>query len=145
MELHHRRHPVDTYAEWIANPAFGLEPEDQDLSYDADGDGIANGVENFFGTHPGEFSLGLIAGTKNGNFFTFIHPQNATPASDLSASYRWSTNLSTFHLGGATSNGTTVTFTTEANTPSPGYTRVTASTTGTIPTRLFVDVRVTEP
>jgi hypothetical protein len=50
-----------------------------------------------------------------------------------------------FHLGGGTSGGTTVNFTTEANMPSPGFTRVTATVTGTLPDRLFFDVRVTGP
>jgi hypothetical protein len=102
-------------------------------------------VENFFGTNPGTFTRGLAAGIRSGNTFTFTHPQNASPASDLSASYRWSTDLAVFHLGAQTSGGTTVNFTTEADTPSPGFTRVTATATGTIPDRLFVDVRVTGP
>jgi hypothetical protein len=89
-------------------------------------------VENFFGTNPGTFTRGLVPGSKNGHSFTFTHPQG-TLASNLSASYRWSTDLATFHLGGVTSGGTTVNFTTEANTPSPGFTRVTATATGTLP------------
>ena len=139
--------PVDIYLEWIANPAFGLETEDQDLSYDADGDGIDNGVENFFGTHPGEYSLGLIAGTANplAGTFSFTHLQNPSPATDLTATYRWSIDLTTLHNNGATNAGTTVSFTTEPNTPSPGFTRVTATATGTLPDRLFVDVKVTGP
>jgi methionine-rich copper-binding protein CopC len=136
--------PVDTYSSWISNPVFGLAPADQDIRDDPDGDGIDNGVENFFGTHPGTFTQGLAAGIKNGNTFTLTHPQG-TPAADLSVSYRWSTNISAFHLGGGTSGGTTVTFTTEANTPSPGFTRVTATVTGMLPDRLFVDVKVTDP
>jgi hypothetical protein len=82
---------------------------------------------------------------RSGNSFTFTHPQNASPATDLTASYRWSTDLSTFHHGGGTSGGTTVTFTSEVNTPTPGFTRVIATAAGTIPARLFVDVRVTSP
>jgi methionine-rich copper-binding protein CopC len=136
--------PVNSFENWISNPVFGLAPADQDLFDDPDGDGIDNGVENFFGTNPGTFTRGLAAGIKNGNTFTFTHPQG-TLASDLSASYRWSTDLVTFHLGGATSGGTTVNFTTQANTPSPGFTRVTATITGTLPARLFVDVKVTGP
>jgi methionine-rich copper-binding protein CopC len=135
---------LPTFSSWISNPTFGLAVADRDLGDDPDGDGTDNGVENFFGTHPGTFTQGLAAGIRSGNTFTFTHPQG-TPTSDLTASYRWSTDLATFHLGGATSGGTTVNFTTEANTPSPGFTRVTATATGTLPDRLFVDVRVTRP
>ena len=135
---------VSPFSTWISNPAFGLAPADWDLSDDPDGDGIDNGVENFFGTNPGTFTRGLAAAIRNGNTFTFTHPQG-TLASSLSASYRWSADLATFHLGGVASGGTTVNFTTEANTPSPGATRVTATVTGTLPARLFVDVQVTEP
>ncbi|MFM7183135.1 MAG: Ig-like domain-containing protein [Verrucomicrobiales bacterium] len=135
---------LPTFSDWISNPAFGLAPADRDLADDPEGDGIDNGVESFFGTHPVAFTQGLTAGIKNGSTFTFTHPQGSLPAG-LTASYRWSTDLATFHLGGATSGGTTVNFTTEANTPAPGFTRVTATVTGTLPARLFVDVRVTGP
>jgi hypothetical protein len=37
-----------------------------------------------------------------------------------------------------------VNFTTQANTPSPGFTRVTATVIGTQPDRLFFDVIVTD-
>jgi hypothetical protein len=134
----------NTFANWISNPAFGLAVADQDLFDDPDGDGIDNGVENFFGTNPGTFTQGLAAGIRSGSTFTFTHLQG-TPASDLSASYRWSTDLATFHNNGVTIGGTTVTFTTEANTPSPGFTRVTAAITGPLPGHLFVDVTVTGP
>jgi hypothetical protein len=135
---------VRNFSSWISNPAFGLAPADQELFDDPDGDGIDNGVESFFGTNPGTFTQGLAAGIRSGNTFTFTHPQG-TPAADLTANYRWSTDFATFHLGGATSGGTTVNFTTQANTPSPGFTRVTATATGTLPGRLFVDVKVTGP
>ncbi len=135
---------VPNFSSWISNPTFGLAVADRDLDDDPDGDGIDNGVESFFGTHPGTFTQGLAAGIKNGNSFTFNHPQG-TLATDLTASYRWSTNLAAFHLGGQTSGGTTVNFITEANTPSPGFTRVTATAAGTLPGRLFVDVNVTGP
>ena len=136
---------VETYAEWIANPNFGLESEDQDFSYDPDGDGNPNGVENFFGTSPSVPSVGLVAGAVSGNTFTFIHPQNATPASDLTASYQWSKDLASFLGGGvADGSGTTVTFTTQTNNPSPGFTTVTATVTGTATPKLFFRVGVTQ-
>lgn len=40
---------------------------------DADVDGIKNGIENYFGTHPDEFSQGIVAQATNGNVFTFSH------------------------------------------------------------------------
>jgi hypothetical protein len=135
----------NTFSVWIATfPGVGGLTGVAD---DPDGDGIDNGIENFFGTNPGTFSQGLVAGTANpgAGTFTFIHPRNATPAINLTATYRWSTDLAAFHHGGQTSGGTTVNFTTEANTPSPGFTRVTATATGTLPFRLFVDIKVTGP
>ena len=113
---------------------------------DYDRDGISNGLENFFGTDPSAFTAGVVAGTKTGNTFTFTHPQNTTPASDLTASYRWSKDLASFLANGATDGaGTTVTFTTQANTPSSGITTVTATVTGTATSKLFVRVNVTQP
>jgi autotransporter-associated beta strand protein len=136
-----------TFAAWISNPAFGLALADQDLFDDPDGDGIDNGVENFFGTHPGGFSQGLLAEEANplAGTFTFVHPRNASPATDLTAIYRWSTDLATFHLDGEPGSGITVSFIVEENTPAPGLTRVTATVSGPPPERLFFDVKVTGP
>jgi len=137
---------TNTFASWISNPAFGLAVADQDLGDDPDGDGIDNGVENFFGTNPGTFTQGLLVGIKSGNTFTFTHPQNATPASDLTAAYTWSKDLASFHSNGATDGGgTKVDFTTQADTPSPGITTVTATVTGAATSKLFVRVNVTQP
>ncbi|MCX6877134.1 MAG: hypothetical protein NTW21_25490 [Verrucomicrobia bacterium] len=132
-----------TYATWIAGyPGVGALTG---FSDDADGDGSKNGAENFFGTNPSVSSGGLVAGTVSGNTFTFTHPQNATPASDISAAYRWSKDLATFNASGATDGaGTTVTLTTQLNTPVAGTTTVTATVTGTPTTKLFVDVMVTQ-
>lgn len=137
--------PGNTYSDWIAGfPSVGAATGFND---DPDGDGIPNGVENFFGTRPDVFSKGLVAVAVNTatNTFTFTHPVNATPAEDLTATYRWSTDLSTFHDGGASnaSGTTTVTFT--PGTPSGGEVTVEAAITGSvIPDRLFVDVKVTQ-
>jgi hypothetical protein len=116
----------NNYADWIANyPGVGGQTGIND---DPDGDGVGNGVENFFGTDPGAFSPGLIAGTAN----------------DLTAAYRWSTDLTTFHGNGETDTaGTRVDFSTRANTPEPGLTTVAASVAGTSPARLFLTVETT--
>jgi methionine-rich copper-binding protein CopC len=137
--------PVNTFANWVSNPSFGLAPADQDFGDDPDGDGNPNGVVNFFGTNPGVPSGGLVADAVSGNTFTFTHPQNATPASDLTAIYQWSKDLASFLAGGATDGtGTTVTFTTQADTPTPGFTKVSATLTGTSTSTLFIRVGVTQ-
>ena len=127
----------NTFATWISGFSVGGL---NGVSDDADGDGIDNGVENFFGTAPDAFSTGLLAGTKSGNVFTFTHPQSATPASDLTASYKWSTDLANWYLGdgiegpgASTVTMTPVTF--------GGTTTVTATASGALP-KLFLRVQV---
>ena len=90
------------------------------------------------------FSQGLVPGAVDtgANTFTFTHPLNATPADDLTATYRWSTDLLSFHNDGATAGGTTVSF--SAGTPSGGMVTVTATVTGTPVSALFVDVAVSQ-
>jgi hypothetical protein len=130
----------DTFADWIADyPGVGgLSGFDDDPDLDGNG----NGLENYFGTDPSGFSAGLVAGTKSGSTFTFSHPLNATPASDISAAYRWSKDLATFHADGATDGGgTTVTF--APGVPAGGTVTVTATITGTPADKLFVDLKVT--
>jgi hypothetical protein len=116
------------------------------LNQDPDGDGNDNGEENYFGTHPGETSRGLVSGMVDteANTFTFTHPLNSTPATDLTVTYIWSKDLSTFYTDGHGDGSTTVTFS-DPNA-SGGIATVTATITGTvIPDRLFVDVHVTQP
>jgi autotransporter-associated beta strand protein len=135
--------PSNTYASWISGfPGAAGAPG---FSQDADSDGVLNGAENFFGTNPSTSSGGLVAGAVSGGVFTFTHPQNATPASDVSATYRWSKDLATFNTSGAADGaGTTVTFVATPNTPTSGTTTVTATVTGTATAKLFVRVNVTQ-
>jgi hypothetical protein len=133
----------NTYANWIGgfSGLNGLTG----FNDDADADGLDNGVENFLGTAPNAGNAGLTAGTLSGNTFTFTHPQNATPASDVSApAYTWSTDLQTFHASGATSGGITVNLLATPNIPSAGTTTVTATVTGTTPSKLFVRLGVSQ-
>jgi hypothetical protein len=133
----------DTFADWIADPAFAIAPEDQAANDDPDGDGIDNAVENLFGTHPGEFSQGLLAGTSSGNSFTFTHPRNASPASDLTPAYRWSTNLTDWYDGDNLDGpGGGLTVNIVPSPAGPPTTTVTATASQPVP-RLFVRVEVT--
>ncbi len=131
--------PSNTYASWISGyPAVGLLTGFND---DADGDGIDNGLENLFGTDPAASSQGIVQIARTGNTVTFQHPQNANPASDVSAAYEWSADLATFHADGASNGGTTVSFTASPNTPLAGTTTVTATITGTVPVKFFVRLK----
>ncbi|MEO5915322.1 MAG: immunoglobulin domain-containing protein [Luteolibacter sp.] len=124
--------PANNYAAWIGGYSGlgGLTG----FNDDADGDGIKNGVENLFGTNPGVSNQGIVQIARSGNTVTFQHPANATPASDVTAAYVWSTDLATFNAGGASAGGTTVSFAT--NTVA-GTTTVTAAISGTTPAKLF--------
>ncbi len=138
--------PSNTFLNWINTPSFGLAEADKGFNDDPDGDGINNGLENYFGTHPGAFSQGLVLGTLSGNHLTFTHPIHDTPASDLTATYRWSTDLQTFHDDGDSNASATTTVTFAQGAPSAGMVTVTATITGTvIPSKLFVNVNVTQP
>ena len=132
--------PANTFADWIAGyPGVGgLTGFDDDF----DLDGIANGIENYFGTNPAVFSAGLVATGRSGSTFTFTHPLGDNPASDITAAYRWSTDLASFHAAGATAGSSTVTF--AQGTPSGGMVTVTATITGTVPERLFVVVEANQ-
>jgi autotransporter-associated beta strand protein len=135
--------PANTYASWISGyPAVGALSGFND---DADRDGIVNGIENLFGTNPTQSSQGIVQVARSGNTVTFQHPENASPAADVTADYVWSTDLVSFHANGATAGGISVNFADSANTPVAGTTTVTATVTGTMPAKLFISLKATLP
>lgn len=124
------------FSAWIAGyPGVGVK---NGFTDDADGDGLPNGVENLFGSNPSVANPGITQVARSGGSITFQHPRNATPATDVTPSYRWSTDLVTFHASGASAGGTTVTIAAQPDVPSAGTSTVTATVAGTQPQRLFV-------
>jgi hypothetical protein len=137
LELYTISIPLE-YEEWIEGYAVGdLDAPGDDF----DRDGISNSIENFFGTNPAEHSSGIDVVVPGTDGFSFTHPRNSTAAPDLSAAYRWSTDLATFHGHGETdARGTSVAF--SASTAN-GLTTVDAVVSGPVPEKMFVAVEVT--
>lgn len=128
--------PPVTFESWIAGyPGVGALDGFDD---DADSDGIANGIENVFGTDPSTSSSGVSFLGKLDNFLVFDHPLSATVASDIGYEYIWSTDLLTWHANGAEVGGVSVDF--DAITGESAAS-VVATINGTEPPKLFVAVR----
>ena len=131
--------PTNTFGNWI--DGFGLDPADQGFGGDVDGDDLANAVEAWFGTHPGQFSAGLSQLSTNGTTPTFEHPQNDDPPGDLTGYYEWSPNLSDWYgSGSGPAGGPTVSF-----APNTVGTTTTVTATASGPLNfLFLRVGVTQ-
>jgi Bacterial Ig-like domain len=133
----------NTFAGWISGFSVGGLTG---AAQDPDEDGIGNALENLLGTSPLAFSPGLTAVSHTGSALAFRHTRSATPASDLTGSYEWSANLSTWQGSGVSAGGTTVTFGAPVVvTPgTPELVEVTASVTGNPATRVFVRFKATQ-
>lgn len=134
--------PGETFADWIDgfSGLGGLTAFDDD----ADGDGIKNGMEAFFGTAPNAPSAGLSSLAVSGSSLTFTHPEADPPLTNVTGSYEWSLDLSAWNASGDEVGGTIVTIDAARNTPDSGTTTVTASVTGAAPGKVFVRVVATQ-
>jgi hypothetical protein len=133
---------TNTFANWISGFNVSTLTGAGD---DADGDGLANSVENFLGTNPSVASQGLTSVSSSAGNLVFRHTRNATPASDLTASYEWSTDLTQWHASGVSFGGTSITFgaPTVVTPGSPEMVEVTATVTaGATPAKVFGRLKV---
>ena len=133
--------PGNTFATWIGGYNVGGQTGFND---DFDNDGLDNAMENILGSDPSVTSQGLSAVSTSGGNLVFRHTLNATPASDLQASYEWSADLAAWNASGASAGGTTVTFgaPVQINAGPPALVEVTATVTGTPPGKVFARIKV---
>lgn len=137
----------DTYAAWISNyPEVGTATA---LGDDSDHDGLPNGIENYLGTQPDISNPGLSQISATASTLVFRHSRSNSPASDLTASYEWSSNLVTWYPSAATDGGTTVTIATstitDTSAPDNDLIEVTATLTGTPEPQIFVRLKAVKP
>lgn len=132
----------NTFALWMSNYPVGSL---NGFQADPDSDGIPNGLENYLGTLPNAMSEGLTRVSTTTGPLVFRHSLSNTPATDLSTSYEWSTNLTNWHPSGAEESGTVVVITTQtiedANAPANDLIEVIATPSGTPKARLFVRLK----
>ncbi len=108
-----------------------------------DGDNLSNGVEAWFGSHPGQFNSGLANISSNGLITTFTHPQNASPPDDLTGRYEWSPNLTHWYLSGTgPAGGATVTFSATTTGTTTTVTATASASEGT--ERIFLRAGVSQ-
>lgn len=99
------RSEQQSFASWIAGFS-GLGTE-TGLGDDPDDDGIASGLERFFGQHPGAASTGLRLLSNSGLPF-LEHTRAAEYGSDTTATYEWSADLSSWQPSGTAAGGVNV-------------------------------------
>jgi hypothetical protein len=138
--------PTNGFADWIGG-FDDLGQDDRGFNDDPDGDGLANGVEAFFGTAPGSFSAGLTQVSKSGTSVIFRHPNPDMPLDDVTGSYQWSPDLANWHAanGVDSAGGTTINAVATPNAPTPNVTTVEATITGPVPDKLFLRVVAATP
>jgi hypothetical protein len=137
---------ASTYLDWIANQNVG---SNSGFTEDADGDGLANGMENFLGTPAAVPNMGLTRISSSPGTLVFRHSRSNTPASDITAGYEWSADLNQWHLSGVSHAGSTVTTSPsaiiDAAAPANDLIEVTAAVTGTPLERIFVRIKASRP
>ena len=96
-----------TFAEWAAG--FSGLGGQKGFTDDPDLDGLDNGLEKFFGLHPGAPSgsgVRLLSGS--GGLPLLEHTRASEFGSDATTTYEWSLDLSNWHPSGALAGGVSV-------------------------------------
>jgi len=135
--------PSNTLAAWISGYDVGAETG---INGDFDNDGLDNAIENILGSNPSLSNTGMTNVSSTANSITFQHTLSATPASDLTAGYEWSTDMATWYPDGASDGGTTVSFSAPSviTAGPPDLIEVTATADGPVG-KLFARLKVTNP
>ncbi|MCX6868233.1 MAG: hypothetical protein NTV46_18905, partial [Verrucomicrobia bacterium] len=136
--------PANTYNTWIAGyPGVGSATGFND---DPDGDGIKNGLENHLGSSPSQNSAGLANISSTGATLKFRHTRSNNIASDVTAIYQWSTDLTNWFASGqpngqGISATITTTVITDTNAPDNDLIEATVTATGGTPARVFARIQ----
>lgn len=135
--------PPNTLASWISGFSVGAETG---VNGDFDKDGLSNAVENILGSNPSVSNTGITVVSGTATSLVFRHNRSTTPASDLTPSYEWSTDLATWYPAG-TGGGVTVSITPVVITPGgpTDLVEVTASVVSGTAGKLFCRLKVTNP
>ena len=139
--------PANTFATWIAGyPALGSATGFND---DPDGDGIPNGLENFFGTDPTRAAAGVTHITSTGTALKFRHTRSNTVASNVTAVYQWSSDLvNWFSTGQTNSQGISATIVstviTDTSAPANDVLEVTVTFTSGASTHMFARIEASQ-
>ena len=136
--------PGNSFAAWLASFSLGAL---NGFGDDFDGDGLANGLENFLGTAPDQPNPGLTQISRSPDSLIFRHTRSNTPADGLVASYEWSANLSDWNASATLSGGISITLTPtliiDRAAPENDLIEVSATPSGDLPEKLFVRLKTT--
>ena len=136
----------ETYLEWIRGQNVGLMTG---FLEDADGDGLANGIENYLGTGAAIPSAGLtlVSASASPQVMVLRHGRSNDAAADIAVAYEWSADLTHWNLSGHSDRGMTVTMTAQtiidAVAPANDLVEVTAAVSGVPGSRVFLRIKST--
>lgn len=134
---------TESFRAWITNPSYEIDPGDRGFDDDPDGDNLANGVEAWFGTSPGEYNPGFTELVTDGTTTSLQHSLSMNPPSGVTGYYEWSLDLVDWYATDGRegpSGGLTVSI----NSNTVGTTTTATATASEQLERLFLRASVTQ-